>query len=104
MGKEGIIIGQRAMYIAADRSHSGRNVAALNHGTFDKKAWENIISRRIDHSNLPLYKIYAFTGETHFILPDDQRRMAKRRPRLRRRSIASASNELANAARVEILS
>jgi hypothetical protein len=104
VSKEGLIIGDRAMFLSADNACSGNNVAALNHGTFCQKAWKEILSRRIDQANRPLYEVHPFEGPTYFVLPDDQKRAPRRRPRAKRKFITKTSQELADAAKVVILS
>jgi hypothetical protein len=95
------IIGAGAIYIPAEKSHSGRPEAWLDHGIFSQSEWRSILCRRMNHRNPPLYEVHSFEGEVQFILPDDQRNA--RANGTKKNFLNDYSYELYNAERVIIL-
>lgn len=99
-----VIIGAGALYIPAERSHSGRPEAWLSHGIFSQDEWRSILCRRMGRRCPPLYEIHSFEGDVQFILPDDQRNAKKKKTAAKKEFLDNNSYELYNAAQVAILS
>jgi hypothetical protein len=97
-----VVIGAGAIYIPAERSHSGKSEAWLDHGIFSESEWHSILCRRMNRRNPPLYEVHHFEGGVEFILPDDQRNA--RDNGTGEKFLNDFSYELYNAERVVILS